>query len=77
MTPMRPLTQGISGLGTEEGREECDKAFALACQYSRGWDLVKEMVAANYYPLGRNRPTITIEMVNLLVFGDGMWFPFP
>ena len=35
MTPMRPLTQGTLGPGTYEGHEACDKAFALACQYSR------------------------------------------
>ena len=47
MTLMRPLTQGILGLGTDEGREACDKAFALACRYSRGRDLVEQMVVAN------------------------------
>ena len=53
MTPMRPLTQGILGLGTDDGREACDKAFALACRYSGGHDFVEEMVAANCWPLGR------------------------
>ena len=47
MTPMKPLTQGIPSLGTNEGREACNKAFALACQYFGGHDLVEEMVAAN------------------------------
>ena len=60
-----------------EGREACDRAFALACWYSRGWDLVEEMVAANYWPLGRNRSAMTIEMVNLPVFDEGVGVPFP
>ena len=60
MTPMRPLTQGTLGLGTEEGHEACDRAFALACRYSRSRYLVEEMVVANCWPLDRNRPTMTI-----------------
>ena len=61
----------------KEGREDCDRAFALACHYSGGRDLVEEMVAANCWPLGRNMPSLTIEMVNLLVFGEGVGVPFP
>ena len=53
MTLMRPLTQGILCLRTEEGCTACDRAFALAYRYSGGRDLVEEMVAANYWPLGR------------------------
>jgi hypothetical protein len=67
MTPMKPSTQGIPGPEASEGREAYDKAFALAYRYSGGQDLVEEMVAANCWPLGRNRPTMTIEMVNLPV----------
>ena len=47
MTLMRPLTHGTLGLRTNEVHEACDKAFALACRYSRGRDLVEEMVVAN------------------------------
>ena len=57
MTPMKPLTQGTPGPGTTNGREAYDKAFALACRYSRGRDLVEEMVVANCWPLGRKMPT--------------------
>jgi hypothetical protein len=28
--------------------EAYDRAFALACHYSGGWDLVEEMVASNF-----------------------------
>ena len=75
MMPMKPLTQGILGSRTKEGREACDRTFALAYRYSRGQDLVEEMVVANCWPLGRNRPSMTIEMVNLPMFGEGVGFP--
>ena len=77
MTPMRPLTQGTLGPGTDEAHEACIKAFALACRYSGGYDLVEEMVVANCWLLGRNRPAMTIEMVSLPVFGEGVGVPFP
>jgi hypothetical protein len=35
------------------------------------------MVAANCWPLGRNRLAMTIEMVNLPIFGEGVGVPFP
>ena len=56
MAPMKPLTQGTLGPTTSKGREAYDKAFALAYRYFGGQDLVEEMVAANCWPLGRNRP---------------------
>ena len=76
MTPMRPLTQGTLGPGIEEGREACDRAFSLACRYSRGCNLVEEMVVANCWPLGRNKLAMTIEMVGLPVFGEDAEVPF-
>jgi len=77
MTPIKPSTQGTPGLGTAVGRKACDRAFALACRYSGGQDLVEEVVAANCWPLGRNRPAMSIEMVHLLVFEEGVGVPFP
>ena len=38
---------------------------------------MEEMVAANCWPLGRNRPTMTIEMVNLPDFSEGVRVLFP
>ena len=35
------------------------------------------MVVANCWLLGRNRPAMSIEMVHLLVFGEGVGVPFP
>jgi hypothetical protein len=76
MTPMKLSTQGTLSPEAAEGHEACNKAFALACQNSRGQDLVEEMMAANCWPPGRNRPTMTIEMVNLPIFGEGVGDPF-
>jgi hypothetical protein len=39
--------------------------------------LVEEMVAANRWPLGRNKPAMSIEKVHLPVFGEGVGVPFP
>jgi len=60
-----------------EARLACDKAFALACQYSGGRDLVEEMVTADYWPLGRRTDEFTIEMVQVPVFGPPKGLPFP
>ena len=68
MTEMKPLTKvNPSGAMTPQ-REAYDKAFALACRYSRGHDLVEEMVASNCWPLGKSRPSFKIEVVNIPVY---------
>jgi hypothetical protein len=74
---MKPSAQGTPGPGTAEGRGACDRAFALSCRYSRGQDLAEEMVATNYWPLGRRMPAMIIEMVHLSVFSEGVGVPFP
>ena len=76
MTPMKPLTQGTPGLEVIEGHEACDRAFALACHYSGGHDLVEEMVASKYWLLGRNRTTIRIKWsaCHFLVMGLVSYF---
>jgi hypothetical protein len=38
---------------------------------------VEEMVATNYWPLGKKMPAMTIEMVHLPFFGNGVRVPFP
>jgi hypothetical protein len=52
-------------------------AFALACHYSGGWDLVEEMVASNCWLLGKLRPSFKIEMVNIPIYGPVKGVPFP
>ena len=46
MTPMKPLTQGTPRPKAIEGRKAYDRAIALVYRYSRGRDLVEEMVAS-------------------------------
>ena len=58
-------------------REACDRAFALACRYSEGHDLVDEIMASDYWPLRRDNPPFRLEMVAIPVFGPEAWIPFP
>lgn len=55
MEDMRPSTRLKADV--DEARESCDAAFATAFRYSRGRDLVEEMVASRFWPLAKeNRP---------------------
>jgi hypothetical protein len=47
MSEMKPLSNVTSSEEMTPEREACDKAFALACRYFGGRDLVEEMVASN------------------------------
>lgn len=49
----------------------------MACRYSGGRDLVEEMVAANCWPLGKNRLSFHLENVQVPVFGGAEGVPFP
>ena len=42
-------------------REACGRAFAAACRYSGGCDLVEEIMASNYWPLGKDNPAFWLE----------------
>lgn len=77
MTAMKPLTKVTPSEDVTPEKEACNKAFALACRFFRGRDLVEEMVAAKYWPLGRVKPSFTLDMVSLPVFGDAEGVPFP
>jgi hypothetical protein len=63
MSEMSPLCRVAPLAQVSVERRACDKAFALACCYSGGQDLVEEMFAANYWPLGRRNKRFQIEMV--------------
>ena len=78
MVEMKPLTKVAPSSEITPHRQACDKAFALACRYSRGRDIVEEMLAAKFWPLGKSRPSFKVEMVHLPVYGpaDGVPFPF-
>lgn len=77
VSDMRPLTRVTPGSSLDPLRVACNKAFALACRYSGGHDLVEEMVASKCWPLGKYRPEFKLEKVKLPVFGheDGVLFP--
>ena len=65
ITKMKPLKKVTPSGKITPHREACDKAFALAYRYFGGRDLVEEMVAARFWPLGKSRPLFKVEMVNL------------
>jgi hypothetical protein len=77
MTEMKPLTKVTPSEEIMPHREACNKAFTLACRYSRGRDLVEEKAAAKFWPLGKYKPSFKIEMVNLSIYGEAEGVPFP
>jgi len=77
MKELKPFSKVDPSQPMSEERLACDKAFALACRYSGGRDLVEEMVTANYWPLGCRTDEFTIEMVQVPVFGPPEGLPFP
>jgi len=77
MKELKPFSKVDPSQPMSEERLACDKAFALACRHFGGLDLVEEMVAADYWPLGRRTDKFTIEMVQVPVFGPPEELPFP
>jgi hypothetical protein len=76
MSEMKPLVKVTLSDEMTPKREACDKAFALAYHYFGGRDLVEEMVASNCWPLDKGRPSFTIEMVNVPIYGPAERVPF-
>ena len=77
MKDMKPSTRVTPDLEVNHHRTACDKAFALAYQYSGGRDLMEEMVALKCWPLGKNRSPFKLEKVKLPVFSEEDGVPFP
>jgi hypothetical protein len=77
MKELKPVYKVDPSTPMSEERRACDQAFALACRVSGGRDLVEEMVAADYWLLGRRTDEFTIEMVQVPVFGPPKGLPFP
>ena len=50
---LKPLTKVAPSSEITPHRQACDKAFALDCRYFGGCDLMEEMVAARFWPLGK------------------------
>jgi len=77
MKELKPVYKVDPSQPMSEERRAYDQAFALACRFSGGRDLVEEMVATDYWPLGRRNDEFTIEMVQVPVFGPPEGLPFP
>jgi hypothetical protein len=77
MREMKPLSKVDPSAELLEERVLSNKAFALACRYSGGRNLVEEMVTSDFWPLGRWNEDFTIEMVYVPVFGSLEGLPFP
>ena len=77
MTEMKPLTKVTPSSEVSPHREACEKAFILACRYSEGHDLVEEMVASKFWPLGKSWPSFIIEMVKVPIYDEAARVPFP
>jgi len=77
MKELKPFSKVDPSQPMLEERLACDKAFVLAYRHSGGQDLVEEMVATDYWPLGRRTDEFTIEMVQVPVFGPPEGLPFP
>jgi hypothetical protein len=77
MKELKPTYKVDPSSENSEEREACNKAFALAYQFSGGCDLVEEMVASDFRPLGRKNEEFTIEMVQVPVIGPSEGIPFP
>jgi hypothetical protein len=76
MSEMKPLSKVAPSEEMTPERVACDRAFALACRYSGGRDLVEVMVASNYWPLDKRNLEFRIEMVNIPVYGLASGVPF-
>ena len=77
MKEMKPLYKMDPLAVASDECKACDLAFALACRYSGGCDLVEEMVASDFWPLGRRNEGFTIEMEQVPVYGPLEGLPFP
>jgi hypothetical protein len=77
MIEMKSLAKVNPSDEVNHAREACDRAFALACQYSGGHELVEEMVATRFWPLRKSKHSFRIEMVNLPIFCEAKGVPFP
>lgn len=77
MNTMAPKPRVEPKGGDSAAKDQCHSAFAQACKYSCGRDLVEEWVAADYSPLARNRRSFEIEAINIPVFGSSECVPCP
>ena len=74
---MAPHTRVEPPEAVSPSREASERAFALACRYSGGRDLVEEIMASNYWPLSKDNPPFQLETVLVPIFGLEAGIPFP
>ena len=77
MEEMAPHTRVDPPEEKSPARKACDWAFAATCRYSGGRDLVEEIMASNYWPLGKDNPAFQLEKVKVPIFGPEAGIPFP
>ena len=77
MIEMKPLMKVAPSSEITPHRHACDKAFAFTYWYSGRRDLVEDIVAAKFWPLGKSRPSFRVEMVHLPVYSPTHGVPFP
>lgn len=70
MGEMKPSTRVRPPTEIDEDRAACDAAFAKACCFSGGRDLVEEMAASNFWSLGKNRLEMRLVKMKRPVFGN-------
>ena len=73
---MAPHTRVDPPEEKSQARKACDRAFAATCRYSGGRDLVEEIMASNYWPLGKDNPAFRLEKVKVPIFGPKAGIPF-
>ena len=77
MEEMAPHTRVDPPEEMSPARKACNRTFAAVCRNSGGRDLVEEIMASNYWPLGRDNPAFRLEKVKVPVFGPEAGIPFP
>ena len=70
MGDMKPSTRLRPPAEVDAERVACNAAFGKACRFSRGRNLVEEMVVANFWPLGKHRPRMTLVRMKLPIFDN-------
>lgn len=70
MTEMNPHCKVRPPAKVDAVCAACDLAFAKACKYSGGRDIVEEMVMSDFWLLGKHRPEFNLVKMKLPVFGS-------
>lgn len=77
MSAMKTTSRGAPAGDLDASSKACSEAFALACCYLGGRDLIEEMVASKYWPLYRDSAPVRLENVRLPIMSEPEGIPFP